>query len=227
MLVLASSFCCALAAARVLYSGRLAYAFLCWNLVLAWVPLGLALALARRHAPAPDRRPPRRLETLALGAPWLLFFPNAPYMVTDLMHLTWKRTPVPLWFDALMLFAFALTGLCIAFLSLWLVHRLVERRHGVARGWLFVAAVTALSGFGVYLGRFERWNSWDLVARPADLLAAIAGPVVAPLSHPRTFAMTTVAAALFGIAYLMLFTLVRLGIATATPHGRDPERGNA
>jgi uncharacterized membrane protein len=202
VLAAASILCVAMAIARAFYSRGGAYIFLGWNLVLAWVPLALSLALTRG-------RPAARLKRWTLAALWLVFFPNAPYIVTDLMHLR-PRSPVPLWFDAVMVFNFALTGLCLAFLSLFLVHRVVERRRGPVVGWLFVAIVSALSGFGVYLGRFERWNSWDLVTHPGRLLASIAGRLLDPLSHPRTFGLTAMMAAAFGTSYLVLFALTAL-----------------
>lgn len=210
-LALASLLCCGMVGARAAYTGRLTFGFFCWNLLLAWVPLGLSLALARRNAPG---RQAGHLGNWTLGAVWLVFFPNAPYIVTDLVHLR-ARNPVPLWFDALLVFGFALTGLCLAFVSLLMVHRLVERRRGVRAGWVFVGLVAALTGFGVYLGRFRRWNSWDLVTRPAELLADAVGWMADPFSHVRRVGVTVVFGAFFAITYLVLFALTRL--RTATP----------
>jgi uncharacterized membrane protein len=207
VLALASAFCGALALLRIGLTGRLALLFLGWNLILAWVPLLVSLAIAYRHAPG---RRPRRLGTFALGAVWLAFFPNAPYLVTDLIHLRARGFVLHL-YDAVMVFAFAMTGLCIAFLSLWLLHRLVERRLGAARGWLFVAVVAGLSGFGVFLGRFPRWNSWDIVTRPGELFATLALHAQDPLAHPQAIGVTLMMAGLFAIAYLMLFALTSLG----------------
>jgi uncharacterized membrane protein len=191
-LAAASLFCCALAAGRVGYTGRGTYLFFCWNLFLAWVPLGLSLLLARLA--------PGRVLTAVLGVAWLAFFPNAPYLVTDLVHLR-AREPVPLWFDALLVFAFALTGLGLAFLSLVQVHRLVERRLGAARGWLFVALVAALTGLGIYLGRFLRWNSWDLLTRPAELAAEVARWLLAPAAHLRSAGVALFLGGFFGLGY--------------------------
>ncbi|HXU80074.1 MAG TPA: DUF1361 domain-containing protein [Polyangia bacterium] len=199
-LAAASLFCCALAAARLGYTGRGTYLFLCWNLFLAWVPLGLSLALARLDA--------GRALTAALGAGWLAFFPNAPYLATDLVHLR-ERQPVPVWFDALLLLGFALTGLGLAFLSLVLVHRRVERRLGARKGWLFVAAVAGLTGLGVYLGRFLRWNSWDLLTRPAELVAEVARWLLAPAAHLRSAAVALFFGGFFGVAYVTLRALAR------------------
>ena len=184
VLALASAFCGGLALTRVFYSGRTAYLWLGWNLVLAWVPLLLALLIDHRHAAG---RKPSRFTAWTLGAAWLAFFPNAPYLVTDLIHLR-TRGSVPIWYDAMMVFAFALTGLCLAFLSLWLVHRLVERGRGKAAGWVFVAVIAGLAGFGVYLGRYPRWNSWDVVTRPGELMADVAAHVQDP--DPRALGVT-------------------------------------
>jgi len=202
MLAVASALCGAMAISRAIYCGSSAYLFLGWNLVLAWVPLGLSVALIGGWGK-------RRLGRWALVGAWFLFFPNGPYMVTDLIHLR-PRAPVPLWFDAVLVFSFAMTGLCLAFVSLFIVHRVVEERRGRWVVWSFVGVISLFTGFGVYLGRFQRWNSWDLVVRPGEILADVAGRVLTPLAHPRTLAVTFVVAAMFGTAYLVLFALAAL-----------------
>jgi uncharacterized membrane protein len=207
MLALASAFCGALALTRRQLTGRAALLFLGWNLVLAWVPLLVSVAIAARHAPG---RTPSLPGSLALGAVWLAFFPNAPYLVTDLIHLRAQGFVLQL-YDAMMVFGFAMTGLCIAFLSLWLLHRLVDRRLGPAAGWLFVAGIAGLSGFGVFLGRFPRWNSWDILTKPGELFVTLAVHAQDPLAHPRAIGVTLMMAGLFSIAYLMLFALTSLG----------------
>ena len=202
MLAVASVLCGGMAISRALYSGGGTYLFLGWNLVLAWVPLALSMALIGGWAKG-------RLGRWLLVGTWFLFFPNAPYMVTDLIHLR-PRAPVPLWFDAVMIFCFAMTALCLAFVSLFVVHRVVEQRRGRAVGWSFVGLISLFTGFGVYLGRFQRWNSWDPMVRPGAIVADLAGRVLSPPSHPRTLAVTFVVAAMFGTAYLVLFTLAAL-----------------
>jgi len=214
VLALASGFCGALALARVTLTGRAALLFLGWNLVLAWVPLLVSLLIVHRHGPG---RRPSRLGSFALGGVWLAFFPNAPYLVTDLIHLR-AHGFVLLLYDAVMVFAFALTGICIAFLSLWLIHRLVEGRAGRAVGWAFVAVVAGLSGFGVFLGRFPRFNSWDLVTRPGELFVTLAVHAQDPFAHPRAIGVTLMMAALFAIAYLMFFVLTSLDAGVAASH---------
>src|SRR5262245_6537711 len=125
-LVLASAGSTLLVAGRVFHTGRLTYGFLVYNLTLAWIPLTFAAA-----AEAFDRLKSRLgtgLTLLSIGA-WLVFFPNAPYIVTDLMHLRVQDNRL-LWLDLIALQAFACTGLALGFLSLAIVQRIVARRVG-------------------------------------------------------------------------------------------------
>jgi uncharacterized membrane protein len=133
------------------------------NLVLAWIPWLLGRVAVRTRT---------RLGLLAALVPWLLFFPNAPYVVTDLLHLR-PRPPVPAWFDALLYGFFAVAGCALAWTSLSTVRERLARELGVVWAELVLVGVALLSGFGVYLGRFERWNSWDVVGRPGELLAGL------------------------------------------------------
>lgn len=192
---LCSALALSLVLSRVAFTGSRTYLFLGWNLLLAWVPLLIAYLFA--HVPAGRRQWPA---LFALGGAWLIFFPNAPYLVTDLLHLHESRA-APKWFDASMLFTFAWAGCVAGFLSLSEVHARVRRAVGPVWGWGFVAAVSALTGFGVYLGRFGRWNSWDVVSRPEALFEQIARLVLNPMDHPRMLGFTAQFAAVLLAAY--------------------------
>ena len=170
---------------------------------MAWIPYGWSLWAASIH-----RRYPRRRWSLLLpGALWLLFLPNAPYIVTDFLHLR-ERPPVPLWYDTGMLMAFAWAGCFLGIASLDLMHRIVKDFLGQARSWLFVLAVVGLSGLGIYLGRFLNWNSWDLFLFPQEVLGDLGSRLIHPLSNLQTYGVTFVFAALLFAAYWM-FTSVR------------------
>lgn len=159
---------------------------LVWNVFLAFLPLCFALPLVRRHRL--QKRGPLGILWWVL---WLLFFPNVPYLFTDLIHIS--RYPFPLGYDADPSQA-AWAGLChllwgiclgcvFGYLSLYLLHGLVRRRAGGAWGWLFCAGACLLCGVGIYIGRFMRFNSWDLLNRPWKL----AGQLLQRLSPDSLF----------------------------------------
>lgn len=196
-LVLASGVACMMLLVRIRLNDSLAYTHLVWNLFLAWIPYGCSLwtaYLAQRSA-----RPRWRL--LGPSLLWLLFLPNAAYLVTEYGHLL--ETPgFALWFDIGMLTAFGWTGCLLAVASLRLMHELVRTWYSVAWGWLFVVGAVSLNGFGVYLGRFLRWNSWDAVLNPRLLLNDVLDRVINPLSHSRTYGVTLMFAGLLLVCYL-------------------------
>jgi uncharacterized membrane protein len=172
-LAFASSVGVLLLIARLVKSHQFAHFNLVWNLFLAWLPLGFAVLSTRAMN--------SRWQSLFCGFLWLLFLPNAPYLVTDLVHLK-PRPAVPLWYDIMVMQLFVLIGLLLGFLSVRVMHCRVSARFGCRSGWLFTMAVLALAGFGIYLGRFERWNSWDVFVQPIDLVQGIADVLI----HPRT-----------------------------------------
>jgi uncharacterized membrane protein len=199
-LLLASLTSTLLVVARVFHTGRLTYAFLVFNLALAWIPLALAAAVDSF-----DEWPTRAGRTLtgAAGAAWLVFFPNAPYLMTDLMHLRVQNNRL-LWLDLTALQAFAWTGLFLGFVSLALVQQVVARRVGRALSWLFACAMIGASAFGIYLGRFRRWNSWDVVFNPAGLLQDAASTLVHPFANVQVLAYCAVLGAFLFTAYVVV-----------------------
>src|SRR5262249_23757072 len=131
----------------------------------------------------------------------------APYIVTDFVHLT-PIGPTPLWYDAVLLSAFAWTGLLLGFASLYLVHAVARHRFGATVGWAGVVTVLALSSAGVYLGRFLQWNSWDPVVRPGQRLAEIAPGLNQAATLAHASAVTLLLTALLAATYLVFYALV-------------------
>lgn len=208
-LALSSAFCVATVIVRLILGGGLDPRYLVWNLFLAWIPFVLALVIY-------DRGKRRRLDVgqVALFAAWLLFLPNAPYIVTDLVHLPEQPAP-PVVFDAVAYLAFAWTGLMLGLVALYLVHCTARSAFGVAAGWTVVAASAALSGFGMYLGRFLRWNSWDIITNPGALVSDLAAIVRDPVGRP--LAVTTLFAAFIGVAYLSMYAIAELRSEAGRP----------
>ncbi len=200
-LTAAAMFPVLLVIARSIYVGQVTSTFLLWNLFLAWLPLlfaALALTAARRSL----------LLALAPGLLWLVFLPNAPYLVTDLMHLAYDGR-VPVLFDAVLLFSFALCGLALGLASLRWMQGLVASRWGRLGGWAFAATALGAAGFGIYLGRYVRWNSWDLLTQPSPLLRDILGRLANPIEHWHTWAMSMLFASLLCFAYWLFHDLER------------------
>jgi uncharacterized membrane protein len=201
----------AIVAFRIYYSGHTTYIFLVWNLFLAWVPFVSALALW--HFSHYGRQ--TLLLLLLFFVCWLVFFPNSPYIVTDFLHLA-QRQNVPLWYDLLLIFSFAWNGLILGFTSLWIVQQVIAEMLGRWVSWLVVIFTLTVSGFGIYLGRFLRWNSWDILTDPYGLAADIYTRLAQPLAHPQTLAVTLLFSAFLTIAYLtiVLFSQARWARAT-------------
>ncbi len=192
-----------LVAFRVAYSHSFEDVPYLWNLFLAWIPFGLALLIYDRH-----RRGARLVQLAALGLLWLLFFPNAPYIVTDFRYLT-DMTGKAFWFEGLLIGTAAVTGLLLGFMSLYLIQAIVRRVAGTRYAWLFVFVALALSSVGVYLGRVLRWNSWDVFVRPGALLGELAGVLVDPLAHPRPIAITILFTSFLLASYSIFYSLAR------------------
>jgi uncharacterized membrane protein len=191
------AWCGFLLAGRVWRSHQLTYAFLVWNLFLAVIPAVAGAFVLTARATA---------VRWTWAIVWLLFLPNAPYIVTDFVHLV-PRPPIPLWYDVALLLSCAGTGLLLGYSSVADVQDAVTQRFGAAAGWLIAIAALLLSGFGVYLGRFLRWNSWDPIANPAELLNRLGGYGLNPLSHPRTVAVTFVYGVCFALGYAALHVI--------------------
>ncbi len=104
----------------------------------------------------------------------------------------------------------ALTGLVLGFVSLYLMQGIVKRMAGGTVSWLFVAAIAGLSGFGVWLGRFLRFNSWDVLFKPAKLYHDIGFGAVNSLRPRASVAFAALFATFVFITYLMLYALTHL-----------------
>ena len=212
----ASAVCVAVVLLRITWTGQIRYGFLAWNLLLAWLPLLFAL-LAREHYRAGEK-PGWRF--LGFSAGWLLFFPNAPYIFTDLIHLT-SRYLSHFWVDLAVILSCAFTGLILGFVSLYLMHSVVARMLGRTAGWLFVAGTAGLCSFGIYLGRFLRFNSWDIVAKPAELYQGISSIATGQYAHQGHVAFLALFATFIFIAFVMLYALAHLPTAAQLSFSSD------
>ena len=169
LLTAASIVCVSLVSARIAYSDSRRYSSLVWNLFLAWIPFLLAyLAYVLSWS--------RTLLFLVIPAfafLRLIFFPNAPYILTDLQHLGDGAGRVPVWYDVILLVWFSWTGMLLGIVSLNLMQEIIRREMGRIPSWLFVLVVAGLTSAGVYVGRFVRLNSWDIFQDPTGAASQV------------------------------------------------------
>jgi uncharacterized membrane protein len=202
-----------LARARMTYSNTDDYSMLIWNLALAWIPFIFA-SIAYMVSWS------RRLLFLIVPVCafiWLIFFPNAPYILTDFQHLSTNANTAPLWYDVLMLIWFAWTGLFLGLVSLHFMQEIVTRTFGRVTGWLFTILVTILSSVGIFLGRFYRWNSWDVLGDPLPIAHDIWGWLRDPFSNLRVYGFTLLYTTLFLFVYLAIHSFGRAMQEKQTP----------
>jgi uncharacterized membrane protein len=186
------------------YSGTVHYAFLIWNLFLAWIPFIIAYFTYT----ATLKRKQIYIVVPIAAFFWLIFFPNAPYILTDFQHLAGTWRDVPVWYDVMLLIWFAFTGLLLGMVSLFLMQEIIRREFGRGVGWGFVAFVAGVSSAGVYVGRFLRWNSWDIFRD----LSGMAQFTLQSAQDPslQSIGFTTLFGAFFLFLYITLYTFGHL-----------------
>jgi uncharacterized membrane protein len=196
-LSLSMAFSVVLVLVRVIFAGHLSFLFLVWNLFLAWLPFALT-NWAQYHL---KWKQGRRLAVLFLA--WLLFIPNAFYIITDLFHLGYFNT-APLWFDLVLILSFAWNGLLLGLLS---VRQMEQMMRPYMRGrhelW-FIFPIMCLNAWGIYIGRYLRFNSWDVITNPFGLIADIADMLFHPIQYKIAWSMIA--------CFSVFMTLMYVGI---------------
>lgn len=179
---------------RFIYSGGHGFVFLVWNLFLAWIPFAISAVFKKM-------RYSKKWKQLVVFSVWLTFFPNALYIVTDLLHLN-METSIPKWYDVVLLFTASVTGLIMAFVSLLRIEKLLSHHFNNRKVHAMMIGILFLSSFGVYLGRFLRWNSWDIISNPLSLVYSIAQRFLFPWHYIQTWGITLMLTTLFYLMYL-------------------------
>jgi len=175
------AFCALLLIVRAFKTEHYTFFFLLWNLFLAWIPFWLISQYKRFK---------RKSLQFAIIALTLLFLPNAPYILTDLFHLT-KNLIAPMWFDLVLILTFALLGLVFFILA---TERLFKVLRPFFKSSLLFNAVKFLvilsNGYGIYLGRYLRFNSWDVVSNPFQLVYRMYHSVFDSAHYKETLSVT-------------------------------------
>lgn len=190
-IILLSVFSILLGVFRVFYTQSEFYLFMLWNLFSAIIPYKITNQLKEIKS---------SFLFYLLFPVWLIFLPNAPYIITDLVHLH-QGTKMPIWFDLLLIVSFSVTGMLLFLISLNTMFLMIKMRFSNKTAWFISVSVLFLSGFGIYLGRFLRWNSWDIINKPQILFHDISIRIFHPMQHPKTWIITFG----FGLLFLIIF----------------------
>jgi len=193
--------CTTMIAVRMDRTGSGYYRFLLGNVFLAFIPLLLSSGLR-----VADRLNLNWLIKVGVFSLWLLFLPNAPYILTDILHLP-RANQAPVWYDLALLLSCSGTGVLMGYLSLIDVQMIVARRYSAVVGWMFAITALVLSGFAIYLGRFLRWNSWDVITTPT-LMLNLAEALLHPTSQAHLLSVTCIFGIILALGYISLRLLL-------------------
>jgi len=190
-------------AIRVGQSQNLRYWFLLWNLVLAWVPLGLVILLRERLKFFSWSS----WQSVGLTLLWLVFLPNSFYLFSDLIHLH-ASGEVSIIFDVVMFVSFIFNGFLAGYSSLYVMHNLLLSKMPRMSAHSIIGLVLFICSFAIYFGRDLRWNSWDVMVNPAGILFDVSERVISPLTHTEVFSTTALVFLLLGTIYIVAWQFV-------------------
>jgi uncharacterized membrane protein len=202
-LAVTSIFCVLLSVFRLLFTGTGGYLFLNWNLFLAFLPwLLTSIAVLRKIE--------SKVAIVFIMVAWLLLFPNSLYILTDLVHLR-QIANAPVWLDLIIVLSFAWAGLCYGFVSLMDIEGFLRDkfRAGARTVAVFSVIMIYVAAFGIYIGRFWRWNSWDLLGNPAALMHDIFGRFTDRGNSYRISAFTLLMGTMLNFMYFPLHYMQR------------------
>ena len=166
---------------RIIKTDSVFFLFLVWNLFLAFIPYLITFLLSLRKV--------NRFVFWTGFTIWLVFLPNSPYILTDLQHIR-LSTLQSVWFDVLLILSFAVNGAIIGFVSLFMMRELLRKRISKSATNFIIYTTLLLCGFGIYLGRILRWNSWDIIQNPIGILSDVAKRFLFPTEHINTWSFT-------------------------------------
>jgi uncharacterized membrane protein len=179
------------------------YWYLNWNLFLAWLPLLLAWWLSKYL----KKHSWQNWQALLLTLLWLGFLPNSFYILSDIMHMQTDFITNPL-YTTVMMVSFSLNGLILGFMSLYIIHKQLLKRIKKVNAHIIIASILLLCSFAIYLGRYLRWNTWDVLINPAGLLFDVSDRITNPVAHPQTLTTTVIFFALLDSVYAVIWQAI-------------------
>jgi uncharacterized membrane protein len=198
ILTLSIGFSIVLVMARIAYTGKYTFIWLIWNLMLAWIPYVISSWLQQRPAVQANR-----FKLAAVSLIWLLIVPNSFYILTDLFHLG-KFTNVPNWFDLTLIISFAWNGLLLGVLSVRQMEKIMQPRLRGMHELLFIYPIMWLCALGVYIGRYPRFNSWDILTNPFKLISYLIELICHPVQWKYAWGMVACFSIFMTLVYLAI-----------------------
>jgi uncharacterized membrane protein len=200
-IILLSLLSFAILAIRIFYTHKITFIFLIWNLLLAWIPLLFANQFFVTNFS-------KKIKLICLYFGWLFFFPNAFYLVTDFIHFRTAHNPYK-WLDLVLLLSFSLSGIALSVFSFSIIQDKLALVFSKKTVQFHFLVICIMNGYGIYLGRFLRWNSWDLLLNPQEILLLTFENAIHPIQNLRPVLVT----ASFGILLFVLYKLFNGKIA--------------
>ncbi len=175
------------------------YLFLVWNIFLAIIPYAITMYLNTKS----------QISKPQLGfwfLIWLAFLPNAPYIITDLIHIRIGNDNL-LWLDVLVVLSFALSGLLLFYLSIIDMQKMIASKFRKIPITTLTVTILFLCSFGVYLGRFLRYNSWEIISNPQVLISDVFNIIISPFQNVNAWLFTLGFGAFLVVGYWMFKNL--------------------
>ncbi len=202
-----------LLAVRMIVAGNTRFWFMIWNLFLAWLPvifaLGFRVNLAKHRLYA--------WQNLLLLGLWLGFLPNAFYLMSDLIHLQ-SSGETSILYDIAMMMSFIINGLILGYLSIYIVHVQLLKQWSVKAVLWFLGFIFLANGFAIYLGRYLRWNTWDILINPFGIIFDLSERVINPVFHAQTYIVTLTFFVLISATYAVIYQLIKVLSTTSERH---------
>ncbi|WP_452219858.1 DUF1361 domain-containing protein [Lacinutrix salivirga] len=179
------------------------FLFLVWNLFLATIPFAITCYLLTLKKMS--------IFTFSICfTVWLLFLPNAPYIITDLFHLRLSN-PKFIWLDVLVISTFAISGLLLFYFSIIDFKTIINRQFKKFWQPLFYS-LFFLSSFGMYLGRFLRYNSWEILNHPQLIILDIWTILTQPSTHSEAWLFTIIVGAFLSLGYWLIASFLEFNV---------------
>jgi uncharacterized membrane protein len=180
---------------RLFFVSDKAFLFILWNFFLAGLPLIISSVMIQMSA-----RGFSRYSITFAGILWLLFLPNAPYILTDYVHVI-HGDPNYFLLNTFTFSWFAISAFVAAVISLHDVSDLLLMRYKRLQVSMMIFTICLLCSLGIYLGRDLRFNTWDVFLNPGAIVSETMDSLRSPSENFYTWTITTTIGLLLFLGY--------------------------